>query len=93
MFAVTFGLIAWIVLAIIVRGWVLTVLWGWFLVPLGAPALSIPFALGISTIIGLFLQNVSRTKSEGSTVPNLVAQSLLGPLVSLLVGWIITWWI
>lgn len=36
------------------RGYVLSVLWGWFAVPLGAPAVSIPIAIGCAILIGLF---------------------------------------
>ncbi len=37
----------------IIRGLVLTVLWGWFIEPLGVPAINVPEALGIALIIGM----------------------------------------
>ena len=36
---------------IILRGLVLKILWGWFLVPLGVMAITIPHALGFATIV------------------------------------------
>jgi len=35
------------------RGWVLTILWMWFIVPLGVPEIGIAHAWGISMIIGM----------------------------------------
>lgn len=43
------------VLSTILHGWVLSILWGWFIVPtFSAPPLSIPLAVGISVMIGAF---------------------------------------
>lgn len=36
-------------------GLVLSVMWGWFIVPLGIAAITIPHAVGISFITGFFL--------------------------------------
>lgn len=43
----------------ILRGWALSVLWGWFAVPLGLPILSVVNAMGIMLIV-----SVCSTKSN-----------------------------
>lgn len=40
------------VFGVIYGGFVFATIWGWFAVPLGVPALTIPHALGITTILG-----------------------------------------
>lgn len=39
---------------IVARTWVLVKLWGWYLIPLGAPEITMPLAWGISITLGLF---------------------------------------
>ena len=82
-------------LAVIMRAWVLTILWGWFIVPMGAGALSIGAAIGISVIVGMFTQHLQQDKAEevktvGGLVSHVVSRAFLAPLVSLLIGWIAT---
>lgn len=48
----------------VLRGFVLASLWGWFVVPLGVPALGIAQAIGISLIVSLFLAHLARDKSD-----------------------------
>jgi len=45
-------------------GWVLSILWGWFVVPLGVVALTIPGAIGLRLVVGLFVTNRSPKKLE-----------------------------
>jgi hypothetical protein len=53
LFVVMFAaLVAVIVSGWLLHGWVLSILWGWFLVPLEIPAISVPAAMGISLIVG-----------------------------------------
>jgi hypothetical protein len=94
-----FGLILFgmMMVGIILRGWALSTLWAWFLVPIGAVAINIPTALGISVIVGLFTTHLNNEKvktGDKRTIADLtatiVAKSIGGPLVSVLIGWIIT---
>jgi hypothetical protein len=81
-------------IAYIVNGLVLSVLWGWFIVPLfNAPPLSITYAVGISLIAGM-LTHQSQHKSDdksstGEALINAFSTSLITPLLILLVGWIV----
>lgn len=46
------------VVSTIYSGWVLTVLWGWFIVStFGLPALSIPLAIGLNLLVVLLTIN------------------------------------
>lgn len=91
-------LISTMIVGIVLRGWVLSTLWGWFLVPLGAVEIGIAAALGISIIIGMFTTHLTHDTvkvklNDQRTLPDLfatiVSKSIGGPLISLLFGWII----
>lgn len=98
-----FGLIVFTLLAVVVgtiaNGWALSTLWGWFIVPLfGLPALSIPYALGISTIAGFLLPANNTSKSDNKSngdkelstlFAELIALVVLRPAFAVLMGWII----
>lgn len=77
-------------------GYVLSVLWAWFIVGrfAGAPVLSIPTALGIAMIVRYLTYNHVPDSSTGdqSTTERLVeagVQSFLQPLMALLFGAIV----
>lgn len=36
------------------RGWILSLVWSWFFVPLGAPTIGVALAIGISIAINIF---------------------------------------
>lgn len=84
--------------AVIFRAWVLTVLWSWFLVPLGAIEINITSAIGISLVVSVFthhLQTETNFKGEkrdaGEVFSKLIGASFGAPLVMLFTGWIVTW--
>ena len=64
----TVGL-ALLIAAIVIRGWVVSTLWGWFIVPVfHAPVLSIMQAVGLSLVAGVFTTSLRdfEDKSEKS---------------------------
>lgn len=84
-----------LIIATAMRGWALSLLWGWFIVPLfDAPQLTIVQAIGLSMVISFnhfdqtqkkektesFLEDFSRTVFVGS----------LHTLFVVLLGWIIS---
>lgn len=92
---VLFGIIA----AVVMRAWVLTIMWGWFIVPLGAVALSVPTALGITMVISMFTSHLANDESStisynghnGKEVMIAASVKAFGqPLVTLLFAWIVT---
>lgn len=84
-----------IVAAIVLRAWVLTMLWGWFVVPYGAPAIGIATAIGISLIIGMFTHNISKEKTVKIKTMSDFTSEVMGrafgnPIVVLILGWIVS---
>ena len=41
--------------ASVIRGWVLSILWGWFAVPLGVPPIGVVHMMGLSILFSLLL--------------------------------------
>lgn len=83
------GCIVGLALFCIYNAWVLTILWGWFIVPLGVKSLSIAHAYGFTLVIGLILSNrgVKENKDKEDWTSSIIVWILL-PAVSLLFGWI-----
>jgi predicted phage tail protein len=93
---IIFGTIAFVVASILFRAWALTVLWAWFLVPLGMVALSISSAIGISIIVGMFTQHLAKeskdekAKDTYELIGDIAGRAIGAPLLSLFFGWIVT---
>jgi hypothetical protein len=83
-----FVTIAGIPLAAISRGYVLSVMWTWFVVPVfHLPLLTIPYALGIGLLM-TSLAGASSNKREESLFSS-IATMVLTPWFLLLVAWIV----
>jgi hypothetical protein len=79
----------------LVNGWVLTILWGWFVLALfkGAPTLGLPVAIGLMLIVRMLtyidtgdLQ--TKERELGMRIARKVGQ-MLSPFAMLLFGWIV----
>ena len=85
------SIIVLVVISSILRGYVLSVLWGWFVVPtFGLPALSIPIAIGISLILAFTTHQISVKKEEDKSFGTQFSNIILYPLLTLAIGWIVT---
>ena len=94
-----FGLVVLFVLSIVVaslmNGWALSVLWGWFVSPIfGVPNLQIMEAIGFSLVVGMLTQNTSNKdddskKSFGALIVKLLAVAVFKPAFVVFLGWII----
>jgi predicted phage tail protein len=89
------GGIGLIVGAVLIRAWTLVTMWEWFIVPvfIGAPVITMPVAIGISLIVGMFTQHLQNKvtdpkKSRSEILGDSVAHAFVGPLVTLAFGWI-----
>lgn len=86
-------LVAGIVGYSILNGWVTSILWGWFIVPLGAPTIGIANAIGLALFVGLFVNRQVIAPTEGETDTNKsvvkVVLAVLFPFIALGIGWII----
>lgn len=72
----------------VIRGFVLSTLWSWFIVPIGGPEISIPIAIGISIIVGLLTHE--QPDKQNSEIGYVIGQTLIGPFVVLGIAWIVT---
>lgn len=86
------GAIAGLTLLAMWRGYVLSVLWAWFVVSTFAvPMLNIPAAIGLFLTVALFK---SAQKENTNDVARTTAETLgigaMGPLFLLGIGWIVT---
>lgn len=89
------GIVAMMPLIYVFDGYVLSVLWKWFAVPVfHLPALAIPYAIGISIIMSLLThQEVPAEKKDdsGSITKcfNILGKALVRPAMALFIGWIV----
>lgn len=84
---VGFGVVVVNTIAIIWSGYVLMLLWGWFVVPLFAlPALGLINAIGIMTIVGLTTKQYVST--NGDNKHEFIASMFMRPAVALVIGFI-----
>lgn len=82
------GFVGLIVLVTFMRAFVLIKLWGWFMVPcFSLPTLNIPYAIGLSLVMGMFLASAKKTDKE-SAWSNILTGTLT-PLIALFIGWIV----
>ncbi len=78
----------------IFNGYALSVLWGWFVVPVfGAPALGIVPAIGIAMVVSYLTYQTHDCKKEeksfGKTIAEGTVIAILKPSFALLFGWIV----
>lgn len=83
-----------VIVACVLNGWALSVLWGWFMVPtFGAPALGIVQAIGIAIVLNFILEKQSNNNTEKEKTSDLLislaAQAVGRPLFAVGFGWIV----
>lgn len=91
------GIAALLALTSIWSGYVLSVMWGWFIVPVfHAPALSIPVAIGFSLVVSYLTHQMtpnSERKPGWDEFGSSMAYAFIKPAIALLFGWIVTHWL
>ena len=82
-----------IALSAVTSGWALSILWGWFVVPVfGLPALTIAQAVGVSYVVSFLTRRTAQPnkgEKEHSDVVWGVSVLFIAPLLTLGIGWII----
>ena len=69
-------------------GWVISILWGWFIVPaFGLPAISIPTAIGIDLLVTYMTWHGG--KEDDSSTGKTFLMVLVCPGTMLLIGWVV----
>lgn len=78
--------------AIVLRGYVFSILWGWFIVPtFHVQTIGIPLAIGIMITIGELTRQYVPAKDNDTWMP--MCTAILTPLLALLCGWILRFWL
>lgn len=86
------------ILLLFATAWASTILWGWFLVPMGLPPATVVQAFGILLLIRLARGvTPSKPKADGDppawrAMVNTSATTLLYCAISLLSGWLVHRW-
>ncbi|MEK9171051.1 MAG: hypothetical protein AAB789_01925 [Patescibacteria group bacterium] len=85
---VALGLIALMIVAYLLNGVALKLLWGWFMVPtLGLPVISLVQAIGIGIVIGFLTQQ--HIPRDEDAKKELLVFEVLTPVLAIAVGWIV----
>ena len=86
----TFTVLIYVVFGALWRGYVLFVIWAWFIVPtFGAPTLSIPAAIGVSLIVAYLARDgrpAEKVKKFSEQLSNALVRAGLAPLIALGIG-------
>ncbi len=82
------------------QGFVLTKVWGWFVVPsFGLTTLSIPVAIGLvctmRLLTGLYNQATvfDKDDSKEDTFGKAIGVMFIAPLILLVIAWVATWFV
>lgn len=91
---IVLGTFAVLVPIAIWRGYVLSILWAWFMVPtFGLPALSLAAAIGVAMVISFLTYQHSncqeKEQSFGDKLTNTFGVAFIYPLLSLGMGWVV----
>jgi hypothetical protein len=83
-----------IIVGTIINGWAISVLWGWFIVPVfSVPSLTVPYAAGLSLVASMLSSsstiNSSETKGWTEVISSLVGRIIIAPILTVLVGWVL----
>jgi hypothetical protein len=85
---VVIGAIVLVTLSCILNAWALSVLWGWFVVPLGVNALGIAHAFGVSLVASLLVRPHRDKTTNKEEYAAEIVKVILVPLMALLFGYI-----
>lgn len=87
------GVILLLVAATMWRGYVIAVLWSWFVVPtFKAPLLSIPAAIGVALVLNFATTSVNELKKSEMSDGERWVKSAMFPALALFFGWIVQHW-
>jgi len=76
------GLVGVIAVLAVLNGWVVSVLWGWFIVPLfSLPTLSIVQAIGLGMVVSYMTQPINFDQEEGELTKKILTIFLRPPFV------------
>lgn len=85
------GLVGIIAASAMLQGWAMSILWLWFIVPLGMKELNIPMAIGLCLVISVcsyYRPHKSESNDLNETLSNL-AMVFIKPILLLAIGWVV----
>lgn len=75
----------------IMNAWALSMLWGWFIVPIfKAPALSIVQAIGVALIATLLTSHLQPKTNKSKDFTDLVGKAIVYPIITVCIGWAVS---
>lgn len=80
------GAVVAVPVTMIIEGWVISIMWWWFIVLLGVVQIGIAHSLGISAVVSLFK---SASPKNDDTLFVTILKAIFQPLFVLFIGWII----
>lgn len=84
-----FGIVASVFLLAIFKGWVLTVSWAWFVIPVfHLPELSTVQAIGVCMVAQLIIPTAIPKTDKDKAVENMLYPWLV-PVLALGIGWVV----
>ena len=84
-----FTLVIAVPLLVLWQGLAVSTLWGWFLVPIGAPGLSVVAAAGVCLIASAMRMRHNKSADTSAERYEAIATAVIVPVVALAIGWII----
>ena len=85
---VVLGIVVLFIASVIFKGYVLSILWGWFAVPIfHLPPLGIAQAIAVSLVVSMLTHQYIPTKDKDTWAP--ILTMVLWPALALFVGWIV----
>lgn len=75
--------------AYILNGWALQLLWQWFIVPFGVVPLTLPWAIGISIVVGFLTNHITTKKNEEVDMGKVWLTVFLRPFIAVIIGWLV----
>jgi hypothetical protein len=81
----------WLPVGAVIYAWTLSVLWRWFLLPLGLPDLTLPHLFGVALVVSYMTVSTPARKKDqdpAETVTYAIAMSLTRAGVALAAGWV-----
>ncbi len=83
-FFIVLGGIAYLVLSPVWQGFVLSIIWGWFIVrAFHAPSLSIPLAIGISLVVSMLTYQIPNQEADEKHTSRSIGIGIFYPLLIL----------
>lgn len=80
----------WTPLAVLINGWMMSLFWAWFAVPMGAPKIGVAHAIGLGALVSLITHHVD-LKDDGEPAWRLFVKGTLVFVLLRVVYFVVAW--